>query len=165
MTALHIALILIHASAATVAFVLGFLLCARVPDAARSARFEVYAICVWTAVLTLITVVLVDWGRLDAVRHIAFSVLGALGVYLVWRTERARRQLRSRQQGWQLRFVGHVGFVLISLFDGFCIVLAIDLRMPGWVVASVAVLGVVVGVIALRARARGLRVQQALREG
>jgi hypothetical protein len=165
MTALHVALILIHASAATVAFVLGLLLCARVPDAARSARFAVYAICVWTAVLTLITVVLVDWGRLDPVRHIAFSVLGVLGVYLIWRTERARRQLRGRPQGWQLRFVGHVGFVLISLFDGFCIVLAIDLGMPGWVVASVAVLGVAVGVIALRARARGLRVQQELPEG
>jgi hypothetical protein len=46
--------------------------------------------------------------------------------------------------------MGHVGFTLISLWDGFVIVLAIDLGAPGWLVAVLAVLGVVVGIRSLR---------------
>ena len=39
---------------------------------------------------------------------------------------------------------------MISLFDGFCIVSAIDLGMPVAVVVAVAILGVVVGVVVIR---------------
>ena len=45
-----------------------------------------------------------------------------------------------------LIYVDHVGFTLISLFDGFVIVSAIDLKAPGWLVGALAVLGVVVGI-------------------
>jgi uncharacterized membrane protein len=69
--------------------------------------------------------------------------------------------LRDQRPGWRLSFVSHIGFVLISLFDGFCIVLAIDLLMPAWVVITVAVLGVAVGIIALRARAKTIRAVEA----
>ena len=39
----------------------------------------------------------------------------------------------------------HIGFTLIALWDGFVVVLAIDLGAPGWLVIVLAVLGVVVG--------------------
>jgi uncharacterized membrane protein len=161
MGAAHVILIVSHLSAATLAFILGIALCARLPGSAKSVSFRAYAVSVWLAMLCLVTVVILDWPRLNLTRHIAFSVLGVLGVYLIWRTERARRQLRDQRPGWRLSFVSHIGFVLISLFDGFCIVLAIDLLMPAWVVITVAVLGVAVGIIALRARAKTIRAVEA----
>ena len=63
--------------------------------------------------------------------------------------------LRRRGDGWRLPYMEHVGFTLIALWDGFVIVLAIDLGAPGWLVLVLAVLGVVVGNRALhRAEAR-----------
>jgi hypothetical protein len=150
----HVALIVAHAAVATVAFALGLILVARLPSSTRSVRFQVYVLCVWVGVVALIGVVVLDWGALDPGRRIAFPVFCALGVYLLWRTERARAQLASRPSGWRRRFIGHVGFVLISLFDGFCIVLAIDLGLPFWVITLIALAGVAVGILALRARVR-----------
>jgi hypothetical protein len=41
--------------------------------------------------------------------------------------------------------VEHIGFTLISLFEGFIIVGGLDLGIPGWLVAIVAVLGLFAG--------------------
>jgi hypothetical protein len=50
------------------------------------------------------------------------------------------------------------GFTLISLFDGFVIVSAIDLGSPIWLVVAIGVLGILVGrlgVLRLKARTTG----------
>ncbi|NNC10747.1 hypothetical protein HII28_02450 [Planctomonas sp. JC2975] len=151
---LHILLITVHAAAAVAAFTLGIVVFVRLPNSPRSAGFVAYATCVWTAVIALVVVVSVDWSELDVARRIAFPILGVLGLYMLWRTERARRTLRAQTSTWRRAFLGHVGFVLISFFDGFCIVLAIDLRLPIWVVVAVALLGVAVGILAIRVRIR-----------
>jgi hypothetical protein len=53
--------------------------------------------------------------------------------------------------------MGHVGFTLVALWEGFVVVLAIDLGAPGWLVAVLAALGLVVGNRALHwAAARAL---------
>lgn len=158
---MHVLLITVHAVAATAAFVLGLVVFLRIPLSNRSAPFVAYAASVWVGVAALVVVVIADWPGLDVGRRIAFSALGVLGLYLLWRTERARRTLRARSSGWRQQFIGHVGFVLISLFDGFCIVLAIDLGMPTWVVVAAAVFGVVVGVAAIRVRVRQQRAIEA----
>ena len=145
----HSLLILLHTGFAVASFVLGWLVLARCPrrsraDSSGSTR-DVIA-----AMLLLITVVAVDWAGLAVTKRVAFGILCALAVYLVVRAEQARRVVTSRPPGWRKRFIGHVGFVMISLFDGFCIVSAIDLGMPVAVVVAVAVLGVVVGVLVIR---------------
>jgi hypothetical protein len=147
---IHVILIVLHATFATLGFVLGCLLLARLPEAATSRRFVVYSLSIWVAMLLLFTVVIVDWSELDLIKRIAFTGLSGLGVYLLWRTERARAALRARRDGWRPRFIGHVGFVLISLFDGFCIVTAIDLHLPPVLIAVIAVLGVLAGIWAIR---------------
>jgi hypothetical protein len=76
---------------------------------------------------------------------VTFSGLFVLGLYMLQRANNARLALRLRPEGWRSAYVDHVGFTPISLFDGFVIVSAIDLRAPGWLVAAVAVLGVVGG--------------------
>jgi hypothetical protein len=150
----HWGLIVAHAALAVLAFGLGCSLLVTLPQGPRSGRFVGYAGCVWLAMLALIVVVAVDWTDLPTRKRIAFGILCVLAVYLVVRTEQARRTLTARAPRWRERLVGHVGFVLISLFDGFCIVLAIDLGLPGFVIVIAALFGVAAGVVAIRAVAK-----------
>jgi hypothetical protein len=69
----------------------------------------------------------------------------------LWRTLGAARALAAQPARRRVTFIGQVGFVLISLFDGFAIVTALDLHLGPVVVALSAVVGVaVVGVFAIR---------------
>ncbi|MFI5958832.1 hypothetical protein [Cryptosporangium sp. NPDC051539] len=95
--------------------------------------------------------IVLDWPGLPTAKRLTFSGLALLGLYLLRRTYAAVHALRTQDP---LKFVGHVGFVLISLFDGFAIVSALDLHLPGVAVALSAVLGVVVGVVAVRRAGR-----------
>jgi hypothetical protein len=49
--------------------------------------------------------------------------------------------------------------VLISLFDGFAIVSALDLQAPGWLVAVVAVGAVGIGIYGINVRKKTLKMQ------
>jgi hypothetical protein len=146
----HSVLIVLHAAFAVAGFVLGWLVLAKLPETSSSRRFVWFFWCMVTAMVLLIVVVSVDWGKLGVTKRVAFGVLCVLAVYILIRVEQARRALARRPAGWRKKLIGYVGFVMISLFDGFCIVTAIDLRMPPAVIASVAVLGVAVGILAIR---------------
>lgn len=54
--------------------------------------------------------------------------------------------LWTQPEGWRLKYIDHVGFNLISLFDGFVIVAAIDLGVPGRLVVAIALLGIAGGI-------------------
>ncbi len=159
---LHATLIVVHAVAATACFALGLALVISPPSAPPSRRFSAFAALALVAMTALIAVVASDWATLSTTKRIAFAVLCGLALYLLVRVDGARRALRHRPDGWRRAFIGHVGFVLISLFDGFCIVAAIDLRAPPVVIATVAVLGVVAGVFGLRRAVRHDAVRQTL---
>ncbi|HEY2643012.1 MAG TPA: hypothetical protein VGI56_04585 [Galbitalea sp.] len=150
----HTLLIVLHATCATLAFGVGCALMVRLPTSVRSVRFWIYYAAVWVAMLLLISVVLVDWTDLILTNRIAFGVLCLLAIYLLWRTERSRQTLVRQDEDWRKKFAGHVGFVLISLFDGFCIVTAIDLHLPPVVTVIVAILGVAAGILVIRRVAR-----------
>lgn len=152
--ATHWLLITLHAGFALAAFALGCTVLTALPTSHRSRRFRWFTTCLVTAMALLIAVILVDWAQLTATKRVAFGVLALLALYLVVRVAQARRTLATQRPGWRKRFIGHVGFVMISLFDGFCIVTAIDLRFPPVVIVVVAVLGVVCGVIVIRALVR-----------
>lgn len=146
----HSLLIVLHAGSAVAAFVLGCLLLATMPVSARAGRFVAFFWCLLASMALLIVVVAVDWAALAPTKRIAFAILGVLAVYLIVRAVQARRTLVRRPAKWRRAFIGHVGFIMISLFDGFCIVSAIDLRLPPVVIVAVAVLGVVAGVVVRR---------------
>ena len=150
----HTILILLHAGLAVASFVLGCLLLAALPESERSARFAAFFWCTLAAMVCLIAVMLLDWPGLPTTKRIAFAILAVLAVYLMVRAVQAWRTLIRKPARWRKSFIGHVGFVMISLFDGFCIVAAVDLGMPPPVTITVAVLGVVVGVLILRALVR-----------
>ena len=78
---------------------------------------------------------------------------------MIWRAVQAVTVLTKQNQADQLKVIDHVGFVLISLFDGFAIVSALDLQAPGWLVAVIAVGAVVIGIYAINVRKKMLTMQ------
>lgn len=151
---IHTLLITAHTLAATLAFVAGCLVL-RPPASARSVRFSVYAIALGVLVAAMLVVVAFDWVDLQVGQRITFALLSALGVYTGWRGFQAWRELRRRGEGWRQRYVGHLGFTLISLFDAFTIVASVDFGAPVLVVIAVGVAGVVVGSLVIgRAKSR-----------
>lgn len=143
-----LALIVVHAVAGVVSFVAG-ILCLRL-SAPGSGIFRLYLASLWVMVLTMGAAVAVHLGALDMPVRLTFLGLCGLGVYMLWRARAAGARLVRRDQGWRPKYVNDVGFTLIGLFDAFVIVAAIDLGAPSWLVAAIAIGGVVVGIVALR---------------
>jgi hypothetical protein len=151
----HFALILLHASFATIAFGVGCSLLIALPSATRSPRFIVFYASMVVAVLALLAVVIVDWSTTPIVQRIVFAGLCVLGLYLLVRSEQARLAIVSSNANGRGRFVAHVGFVLISLFDAFCIVSAIDLQLSPFLTVPIAAVAVAVGsLVVVRVRRR-----------
>jgi hypothetical protein len=88
--------------------------------------------------------VILDWPHLDIAQKIAFVGLSGLGIYMLYRNLQVLKGSRE--------VTDHVGFILISLFDGFAIVSAIDLHAPGWIVAVIAIGAVALGIFLIKAR-------------
>jgi hypothetical protein len=141
---LHDVFIALHAVAAVVCFVAGvFSLGLPGP---RSGRFRLYLGSLLAMLVFVALAIVVHWTRLDTTARLVFLGLLVLGLYMVWRAVDAGARLRRQGTGWRARYVDDIGFTLISLFDGFVIVSAIDLGAPVWLVLLIAVAGVAVGI-------------------
>ncbi len=141
---IHNILIALHAFGGIVCFVAGCTVLVP-PVQQRASRRWLFNLFLGSLALMLIPlflVIAVDWLQLDTARRAIFSGLGALGLYMAWRAIQARQALRTQPEGWRAKYIDHVGFNLISLFDGFVIVVAIDLGAPGWMVVSIALIGI-----------------------
>lgn len=144
---LHTFLIYGHALSGLIALTLGLIVFR--PRAGMTTLFSSYFYSLLAMVILLVAVVLVDWSQLPLVSQITFAGLSLLAIYTGLRGWQARQLLYAQPSGWQNAYLDHVGFTLISLFDGFVIVGALDMNAPGWLVSVVAVLGVVVGISAI----------------
>jgi hypothetical protein len=143
----HNLLILIHATGGGVAFITGCMVI--VPSLhphTRSTLLTIFLAALTVLICGLFAVVALDWAHFILAKKITFEVLGLLALYMGWRASQAYRVFRDHPTRWFPAFTDHVGFDLISLFDGLCIVSALDLGAPGWFVGAIAILGVVVGV-------------------
>jgi CDP-diglyceride synthetase len=144
---LHVTLIALHALSALVAFTAG---CVAIR---RRALFPAYF---WALVATLLFVVLAvatDWPRLDTPARAAFTALLGLGAVVGWQAIAAWRALATDlppASGVSGRYLNHLGFTLVALFDAFVIILAIDLGAGTPVAVVVGVLGAAGGNLALR---------------
>ena len=143
---LHTTMIALHAAAGVAAFVAGCLALFP-PQAEQRAHqlFGVYLVSLWLMIVFLLGAMAAHWQQLGTGEQLIFGGLLLLGLYMGWRALSARGLLRRRSEQWRLPYMEHLGFTLIALWDGFVIVLAIDLGAPGWLVIVLAVLGVVVG--------------------
>ena len=64
---------------------------------------------------------------------------------MFYRAWKANRVAKARQGTWKPDSIEHIGFVLISLFEGFIIVTVLNAGGPWWLVAILAVSGLVFG--------------------
>lgn len=70
----------------------------------------------------------------------------------MWRAAQARRIRPTAGQGPPPdRYLDHVGFTLVALFDAFIVVAVLNLGAPGWLVATAGVGIAVAGHFVLRA--------------
>jgi hypothetical protein len=69
---------------------------------------------------------------------------------MTWRAYRAWGRLRRPAPGGRAGYLDDLGFTLIALFGGFVIVAAVDLGLPAWLVAVIAVGGIAGGIQAMK---------------
>lgn len=142
----HLIMIVLHATAAALCFIFGAL--TLLPHLSHHSRLTLatyYVVTLIAMIVFLAGAILAHVGQLEALQRGIFAGLFVLGLYMLFRGMRARTVLRVQPDDWWTIYVNHIGFTLISLFEGFIIVSGIDLGAPGWLTAVVAVLGVVVG--------------------
>lgn len=153
MPVLHTIAIVLHASGATGAFIAGivFLFQSNTLRQQQLAR-AVLALLIVMEVFLVIAIIS-HFTRLLAITQIIFPGLAVLGLYMIWRAVQAVSVLQA-QTGNHLAVIDHIGFILISLFDGFAIVTATDLGAPAWLIAVVAVAAVAIGIYAINVRKR-----------
>src|SRR5262245_28919380 len=121
----HDLFIALHATAGVGCFAAG-VLCLGLTSAVRW-RLDAYIGLLVGLLVFLVAAVLVAWPGLDLGTRLIYSGLFGLGLFMLWRALRARTRIATQAEGWRPRYLDDVGFTLISLFDGFVIVLAIDL--------------------------------------
>ncbi len=140
----HTIFIAVHAVAGVVAFVTG---CVALR---RGAVFEGYFWSLVVMAFFLAVAVVVEWGDLDNPARVLFAAFVLLAGYLVWRAVQARRT-RPDGAGPSARYIDHLGFTLVALFDAFVVIGVLDLGVPAWLCAVVGVAVAVAGHYVLRA--------------
>ena len=154
---LHTIAVIIHATSATAALIVGIVLILQ-RDTFRQMQLSLaFLILIILMEVFLVTAFLSHVTSLPLITQIIFAVLAVLGLYMIWRAVQAWSVLRE-QRGNPEAVVDHVGFNLIALFDGFAIITSLDLQAPGWLVAVIAVAVVVVGNYAINMRKKILAV-------
>jgi uncharacterized membrane protein YqjE len=145
---MHNILIAIHAFGGILAFITGaiVLLPSVHLQANRRWIFNLFLVSIAILLIPLYLVISIDWPQLGFIQQAAFLGLGVLGLYMAWRSFQARKSLQEQFEGWQPKYMDHIGFNLISLFEGFIIVAVIDLGAPDWLVGVIAILGLVGGI-------------------
>ena len=155
----HNILIVVHALGGVVSLITGIILI--IPSLhhnTRSHLLKVFLPALMVLVIGLFAVVIFDWQGFSLAQKIPFGVLCLLALYMSWRAFQAYRVFQGQSEGWMALFVDHIGFNLISLFDGFVIVSSLDLGAPGWLVGLIAVVGVIAGIWAInRVKAVGIK--------
>jgi hypothetical protein len=142
---LHNVLIILHAISATICFFTGCFLILSLKHAAEQPWFNFY----WGALIGMVILlggaILVYWTNYSNVERIIFPGLFVLGIYMLYRAWNANLLRKALQNDWTQGYIEHIGFTLISLFEGFIIVSGLNSGVPGWLVALLAILGVIAG--------------------
>lgn len=152
---LHTLAIVAHALSATGAFIVGIVLLFQSKTLQQLQLARAVVVLLVLMEVFLVIAIISHFNSLPTMKQLIFGGLAILLLYIIWRAVQAVSVLRD-QPAHQGAVIGHIGFVLISLFDGFAIVSAIDLQAPGWLVAVIAVGAVAIGISAITVRKKTL---------
>jgi uncharacterized membrane protein YfcA len=142
---IHNVLIILHASAATLSFVAGCLLIFLPIYTSNQRLFSFYWWSLIGMVIILLGAILVYWTKYSITERIIFPGLLILAFYMLYRARSANHLLGAQQNDWKHGYIEHIGFTLISLFEGFIIVSGLNSGISGLLVALAAILGVLIG--------------------
>lgn len=144
-TSLHNLLIILHSITATISFLAGSLLIFSPKNTTNPTIFNLF---LWPLIgmgLLLAGAIFVNWGEYSDTERIIFPGLLGLSFFMIFRGWGASLVLHTQPKNWKLGYIEHIGFTLISLFEGFVIVSGLNAGLPGWLVGIIAVLGLLVG--------------------
>jgi hypothetical protein len=157
---LHTVAIVLHALSAMAAFFVGVVLLLPTNTLRQLQLARVVLALLLSMAAFLVIAIFSHLTILPTIKQLIFGALFLLLLYMIWRSVQAVTVLSEPKMVDQRKVVDHVGFVLISLFDGFAIVSALDLQAPGWLIAAVAVGAVAIGIAAITLRKESLTIQQ-----
>ncbi len=100
---------------------------------------QIYLACILTLFVSLVGMIAVDWAGLDVAARFTFSALAVLAAVMIYRLARARGEASTREAGWKERYINHVAFSYIALWEGFVILPALNLPLPQVSVPVVAI--------------------------
>ncbi|CAG0993693.1 hypothetical protein METP3_02809 [Methanosarcinales archaeon] len=137
--------ITLHAASGIISFFAGLSLLFLTIHIANKKLFNLYFWSLTGLIIFLAGAIIAYWTYYTNSERIIFSSLFGLGIYMLYRARNARQLLMTQGSNWKHGYISHIGFTLISLFDGFIIVTVINSGGPGWLVALFAIVGVLVG--------------------
>jgi hypothetical protein len=139
-------LVVIHASAGVGGLVTGLAALAPPrPDDGRRWIRRLYLLFLAVLLISMVVLVAMDWNDLDVAARVAFGALIALGAAMAVRISLANRAASGHGADWRKRYIGHVYFTYISLWEGFVILPALNLPLPQVSVPLVAVSVLLIG--------------------
>lgn len=109
--------------------------------------FDVYLGSLAAMTAFLMVAIVAEWGTLDTAARVLFTAFAGLAIIMVWRAVLARRLLAD---GRSARYLDHVGFTVVALFDAFVVIAVLDAGAPVWVVVGAGVMIAIAGHFALR---------------
>ncbi len=142
---IHDTIIMLHAASSTLAFFAGCLLIFSPNFLSNGRLFAIYKWALIGMVFLLAGAILVYWTQYSSIERIVFPGLLMLAIYMLYRAWSASHLLGTQSSDWKKDYIEHIGFTLIALFEGFIIVSGLNSGFPGWLVALVAVMGVLIG--------------------
>src|ERR671938_497858 len=119
---MHTIAIVVHTTSAIAAFILGIVLIFQNNPLRQLQLGRAFLALLILSGIFLVLAILAHITSLSTINQIIFGGLVILMVYMIWRAVQAVAILTNHQHPDQLKVIDHVGFVLISLFDGFAIV-------------------------------------------
>ena len=144
-SSLHNIFIVLHTVTAVISFLAGGLLLYSQAYATNRTLFGLYFWTLAAMAILLAGAIIVYWDEYNDTERIVFPGLLGLALFMLFRGWGAGLVLNTQQKGWKLGYVEHIGFTLISLFEGFIIVSGLNAGLPGWLTAIVAILGLLAG--------------------
>lgn len=143
---LRATLVVIHASAGVGGLLAGLpSISPPRPNDGRELVRVLYAFLIGVLLLSLVALVVLDWDGLDVGARVTFTALTGLGAVMAYRIIRARLVASAGKEKWRHRYIDHVYFTYISLWEGFVILPALNLPLPQVTVPLVAIAVLAIG--------------------
>lgn len=95
-------------------------------------------------------------AQINTGARVLFAAFVGLAWFMVWLAARARRIRPSGSARPSRRYLDHVGFTLVALFDAFAVITVLDLGAPIWLVVGTGLAIALAGHLAIRWAKRDL---------